>query len=122
MRPLMAAAMCLSTSMIFTTLLGSSSGDVSRFSTAKITPSLVWMPTAVEPSLMASMAYSTWKRRPSGEKVLTPRSYSLLWCQGARVKQEKGLSICICRSSAATVFAASTMCSVLQLALLHDDK
>lgn len=25
---------------------------------------------------MASMAYSTWKRRPSGEKVLTPRSYS----------------------------------------------
>ena len=29
-------------------------------------------------TLMASMAYSTWKRRPSGEKVLTPRSYSLL--------------------------------------------
>ena len=27
-------------------------------------------------TLMASMAYSTWKRRPSGEKVLTPRSYS----------------------------------------------
>jgi hypothetical protein len=26
---------------------------------------------------MASMAYSTWKIRPSGEKVLTPRSYSL---------------------------------------------
>ena len=25
---------------------------------------------------MASMAYSTWKRRPSGEKVLTPLSYS----------------------------------------------
>lgn len=23
-------------------------------------------------TLMASMAYSTWKRRPSGEKVLTP--------------------------------------------------
>jgi len=22
------------------------------------------------------MAYSTWNRRPSGEKVLTPRSYS----------------------------------------------
>lgn len=35
------------------------------------------MPTAVEPSLIASMAYSTWNRRPSGEKVLTPRSYSL---------------------------------------------
>jgi hypothetical protein len=27
-------------------------------------------------TLMASMAYSTWKRRPSGENVLTPRSYS----------------------------------------------
>lgn len=25
---------------------------------------------AVEPSLMASREYSTWKRRPSGEKVL----------------------------------------------------
>jgi hypothetical protein len=25
---------------------------------------------AVEPSLMASSEYSTWKRRPSGEKVL----------------------------------------------------
>ena len=28
-------------------------------------------------TLMASMAYSTWKMRPSGEKVFTPRSYSL---------------------------------------------
>jgi len=28
-------------------------------------------------TLMASMAYSTWKSRPSGLKVLTPRSYSL---------------------------------------------
>lgn len=27
-------------------------------------------PMAVEPSLMASKEYSTWKRRPSGEKVL----------------------------------------------------
>jgi hypothetical protein len=27
---------------------------------------------------MASMAYSTWKSRPSGEKVFTPRSYSVL--------------------------------------------
>lgn len=47
-----------------------------RFSTARIDPDLVCRPTAVEPSLMASMAYSTWKRRPSGEKVLTPLSYS----------------------------------------------
>lgn len=28
------------------------------------------MPMAVEPSLIASREYSTWKRRPSGEKVL----------------------------------------------------
>lgn len=27
-------------------------------------------PIAVEPSLMASREYSTWNRRPSGEKVL----------------------------------------------------
>jgi hypothetical protein len=29
-------------------------------------------------TLMASMAYSTWNSRPSGEKVFTPRSYSVL--------------------------------------------
>lgn len=27
-------------------------------------------------TLIASIAYSIWKRRPSGEKVFTPRSYS----------------------------------------------
>ena len=27
--------------------------------------------------MIASMAYSTWKIRPSGENVFTPRSYSL---------------------------------------------
>lgn len=41
-----------------------------RFSTPRMTPSEVEMPIAVEPSLMASSEYSTWKRRPSGEKVL----------------------------------------------------
>ena len=35
-----------------------------------MTPSEVETPMAVEPSLMASREYSTWKRRPSGEKVL----------------------------------------------------
>ena len=29
-------------------------------------------------TLIASIAYSTWKRRPSGENVFTPLSYSLL--------------------------------------------
>lgn len=28
------------------------------------------------PTFIASMAYSTWNSRPSGEKVFTPRSYS----------------------------------------------
>lgn len=27
-------------------------------------------------TLIASIAYSTWNKRPSGEKVFTPRSYS----------------------------------------------
>lgn len=35
-------------------------------------------PIAVEPSLMASREYSTWKRRPSGEKVLFAVSYEAL--------------------------------------------
>ena len=30
----------------------------------------------IVPSFIASMAYSTWNSRPSGLKVLTPRSYS----------------------------------------------
>ena len=63
--------------MIFSTESAFSSGDVSRFSTARTTPSAVLIPTAVDPSLTAWIAYSTWKRRPSGLKVFTPRSYSL---------------------------------------------
>ena len=31
---------------------------------------VVHTPIAVDPSLMASREYSTWKRRPSGENVL----------------------------------------------------
>lgn len=78
----MAHAMWRSISMIFSTESDSSKGDWVRFSTARTTPSDVWMPTVVEPScvrragvnlrrtwgwlegeaertLMASMAYST---------------------------------------------------------------
>ena len=54
--------MCLSTSTIFSIVVGSIKGEVIRFSTANTTPSAVWMPMAVEPSLMASMAYSTLKK------------------------------------------------------------
>lgn len=35
-------------------------------------------PIAVEPSLMASREYSTWKRRPSGEKVLVRYELDIL--------------------------------------------
>lgn len=62
--------MCLSISTIFSTELVSKSVLVTLFSTPRTTPSLVWMPMAVLPSLIASREYSTWKRRPSGEKVL----------------------------------------------------
>ena len=43
---------------------------MTRFSTPRITPPPVATPIAVDPSLIASREYSTWKRRPSGEKVL----------------------------------------------------
>ena len=58
-RPLMAQPTCSSISITFSMLLGSSSGEVSRFSTASTTPSVVAMPMAVDPSLIASIAYST---------------------------------------------------------------
>lgn len=46
---------------------------MTRFSTPRTTPPPVATPMAVEPSLIASREYSTWKRRPSGEKVLNGR-------------------------------------------------
>lgn len=51
--------MCLSTSTIFSIVVGSMRGDVIRFSTARTTPSEDLIPIAVDPSLMASIAYST---------------------------------------------------------------
>lgn len=70
----MAQPMWRSISTIFSTDDVSRRVDVTRFSTPRMTPSEVATPMAVEPSLMASREYSTWKRRPSGEKVLIPRS------------------------------------------------
>ena len=49
-----------------------SSGEVMRFSTASTTPSVVWIPTAVEPSLIASMAYSTYRTPRSRSSALGP--------------------------------------------------
>merc|ERR1719318_1353428 len=63
-RPENAQAMWLSISTIFSMLVGSMRGLVILFSTARMTPSDVWMPMAVLPSLIASMAYSTWKSLP----------------------------------------------------------
>ena len=65
-----------SISTIFSMDVGSIRELVILFSTARMTPSLVCIPIAVLPSLMASMAYSTWNNLPSGEKVFGPRSYS----------------------------------------------
>ena len=89
----MAQPMWESISTIFSTDEVSRRLDVTRFSTPRRTPwevatymramhlallsnqlrggkSGLLTPIAVEPSLMASREYSTWKRRPSGEKVL----------------------------------------------------
>lgn len=53
---------------------GFSSFDVMTFSTAKTTPSLHRMPIDVPPFSTAFTAYSTWKLRPSGEKMELARS------------------------------------------------
>jgi len=42
-------------------------------------------PIAVEPSFIASREYSTWKRRPSGEKVLGELSVCLLINEAVRL-------------------------------------
>ena len=54
---------------------GFSSLDVMTFSTARTTPSFARMPIEVPPFSTALTAYSTWKFRPSGEKMELERSY-----------------------------------------------
>jgi len=66
----MAHPMWRSISTIFSTDEVSRRVLVTRFSTPRMTPSPVATPMAVLPNLIASREYSTWKRRPSGEKVL----------------------------------------------------
>jgi len=53
---------------------GFSSFDAMTFSTARTTPSLARMPIEVPPFSTALTAYSTWKLRPSGEKMELRRS------------------------------------------------
>ncbi|KAL2183881.1 hypothetical protein L209DRAFT_469203 [Thermothelomyces heterothallicus CBS 203.75] len=54
--------------------LGLSSLDVMIFSTASTMPSLHRIPIDVPPFSTAFTAYSTWKLRPSGEKMEFARS------------------------------------------------
>ena len=68
--PLTAHPMCESISLILSIEDGSIKGDVIRFSTAITMPSSVRIAIAVEPSLIASMAYSTWNKWPSGENTV----------------------------------------------------
>lgn len=72
--PLTAHPTWLSISIIFSIEEASKSFDCDRRSTPRMTPCWVVAAMVVDPNLMASIAYSTWKSRPSGEKVLTPRS------------------------------------------------
>lgn len=61
---------CLSKFMILRLEPSTSILERIGFSTAIATPSLHRMPTAVEELSTAFTAYSSWKTRPSGEKVV----------------------------------------------------
>jgi hypothetical protein len=65
---------CLSTVAMRLLALGLRSLEVMIFSTARTTPSLHRMPIEVPPFSTALTAYSTWKLRPSGEKMELARS------------------------------------------------
>jgi hypothetical protein len=67
--------MFLSTVAILLLAPGFSSLDATIFSTASTTPSLHRIPIEVPPFSTAFTAYSTWKFRPSGEKIEFARSY-----------------------------------------------
>ena len=66
--------MWLSTEAILLFAPGFMSFEGMIFSTAKTTPSLHRMPMDVPPFSTALTAYSTWKLRPSGEKMELRRS------------------------------------------------
>lgn len=73
--PATAHATCSSTMYIFSELLeGSRSLDANFFSAASTTPSELRIPTAVPACEIASIAYSTWYSRPSGEKMVVRES------------------------------------------------
>lgn len=66
-----------------------------RFSTARMTPSFVWMPTAVDPSLIASIAYSTcWSLRDDPILNFKWRSGALV-CSRASVIDDHKLTTAV---------------------------
>ena len=66
-------------------------------------------PIAVEPSLIASREYSTWNRRPSGEKVLVGRH-----CQIRALGLRGGVrSICLGYILDSTVYSEAVSDAVM---------
>lgn len=76
-KPVTATPWPSSTLWILRLLVGRSILFRTGFSTARTTPSRHLRPRAVPPFSTALEAYSTWKMRPSGEKVEEERSYPL---------------------------------------------
>ena len=69
-KPANAKVKCSSNFAIFRMVLDSWRVAVAFLSTPKMMQSAPLTPTTAEPLLTASMAYSTWKRWPSGEKTV----------------------------------------------------
>ena len=55
-------------------LVVSTSRDAIFLSAIRTVPSLNFSPAVVFPRVTATRAYSTWNRRPSGEKTVIARS------------------------------------------------
>ena len=66
----------------------SSSFDVTFLSAASTIPSLASMPIAVPACEIASSAYSTWYKRPSGEKMVVWEKWFSMGCYALYWKGE----------------------------------
>ena len=73
-KPANAIVKCSSNLAILRIVLDSCRDAVAFLSTPRMTQSPPRTPTTAEPLFTASMAYSTWKRWPSGEKTVIARS------------------------------------------------
>jgi hypothetical protein len=77
---------------IFSLEMFSKSLDVIFFSTASTIPSFARMPTQIPACEIASIAYSTWYRRPSGENVVVRESYRRACTRHARCQGKYALA------------------------------